>query len=482
MNKINNLLRFFPITMLIAIILFSCSDAEESIHVKNIKFEKEVYSVMMDEIAFIKTYLSPKEAQNKDLSWSSSNPDVATVLRGEIIGIKEGEATITASVDGVNAVCKVNVTSKKISATGVRFEKNELIITEENKATLAIIFEPENTTDQRVSWISENESIASVSEDGEITAIKEGETYVIATTVDGGRIVSCKVIVERKGKVTGVNLDIQSLSLPVGDSRTLIATVLPLDAVNKNVDWTSDNENVATVDNNGNVIAVGKGNANITVTTEDGARTAVCKVSVLLMYRDSFDRPNTGLTTNASVIGPDWLINNGQFEILDNYLRALRSGTPLQSVIINKHNDAITKNVDASFKYKIDITQQAVSWGGILFNAQDDNNGYYVLRYHSGDSRVQFLATQDNGASWGVLQIQNIIQPSFSTGVTYRIIVSSSEPGKYHVLITNPTETTIIGEMNLTDNRNFLFKDGYAGVWSQSDGVTYDNFHVETKW
>ena len=139
------------------------------------------------------------------------------------------------------------------------------------------------------------------------------------------------------------------------------------------------------------------------------------------------------------------------------------------------------QNIDGSFVFKIDITNNIVGWGGVVFNAQDDNS-YYVLRFNSGSSALQFLATQTNGASWGVLSIQQLRgQPALGTGTTYRMTIRSNEPGKYHVLITDPSETTIIGEMNLTDNRNFLFGNGYAGIWSQSDGIMYDNFYIETK-
>lgn len=480
MNKINNQL-LFPMIMAIAMILFSCADADENIRVEKIKFEKEAYSVMVDGIIFIKTYLSPKEAMSRELSWTSSNPEIATVMRGEVIGVKDGETTITASADGNSVSCKVQVISKKVPVIDVRFEKNELVITEEEKTILPVLFEPNNATDQRIIWTSEDESVSTVDTQGEITAVKEGETYIIAKSVDGGKIISTKVIVERKGKVTGVILDTETLTLPIGDSHTLVATVLPLDAVNKNVQWSSDNEAVATVDNNGTVHAVAKGNANITVTTEDGARTAVCKVTVSLVYRDNFDRPNTGLTNQSSVIGKDWQINNGQFEIFNNYLRTIKGGTPSQSVILNKSNDAVMQNIDGSFVFKIDITHNIVGWGGVVFNAQDDNS-YYVLRFNSGSSALQFLATQTNGASWGVLSIQQLrVQPALGTGTTYRMTIRSNEPGKYHVLITDPSETTIIGEMNLTDNRNFLFGNGYAGIWSQSDGIMYDNFYVETK-
>ena len=81
--------------------------------------------------------------------------------------------------------------------------------------------------------------------------------------------------------VTGVTLNKTELTLETGDSETLTATVAPSDATNKNVTWKSSNTAVATVDDNGKVTGVAAGEATITVTTEDGGKTATCKVSVL---------------------------------------------------------------------------------------------------------------------------------------------------------------------------------------------------------
>ena len=80
--------------------------------------------------------------------------------------------------------------------------------------------------------------------------------------------------------VTGVTLDKTSISLLVGDSETLTATVSPKDAANKKVTWKSSNAAIASVDANGKVTGVKAGEATITVTTEDGGKTATCKVTV----------------------------------------------------------------------------------------------------------------------------------------------------------------------------------------------------------
>ena len=98
-------------------------------------------------------------------------------------------------------------------------------------------------------------------------------------------------------KVTGVTLDQTDLTLFTGQSEQLTATVTPDNATNKNVTWSSNDDTIATVDNNGNVTAVAAGTATITVTTEDGSHTATCKVTV----KD----PVYSMTTDTAVLGFD---------------------------------------------------------------------------------------------------------------------------------------------------------------------------------
>ena len=141
---------------------------------------------------------------------------------------------------------------------------------------------PENATNKKVTWLSSDSSVVSVSQDGKITANKAGTATITVKTADGEYQAECIVTVQadKEKHVTGVKLDKSALSLTLGETHTLKATVLPADAVNKKVQWTSDNENVAKVDQNGKVTAITPGTANITVVTEDGSLKAVSVVTV----------------------------------------------------------------------------------------------------------------------------------------------------------------------------------------------------------
>lgn len=147
---------------------------------------------------------------------------------------------------------------------------------------------PSNATNQTINWWSQNQSVATVSQGGLITAKSEGYSLVTATTDDGGHSYNVHVNVSASSSggggtttvpVTGVSLNKSSTSLTVGKTEILTATVTPTNATNKAVTWSSNNTAVATVDN-GTITAKAKGSATITARTSDGNKTATCAVTV----------------------------------------------------------------------------------------------------------------------------------------------------------------------------------------------------------
>lgn len=146
-------------------------------------------------------------------------------------------------------------------------------------ATLSVRYDANEDDDTTVAWSSSNENVVSVnSSNGVATAVASGSAVITATV--GTATATCTITVTGTGTaVTGVTLDPVTLTLAVGQTAKLTATVAPADAGNKAVTWTSSNEAVATV-SNGTVTAVGVGSATITVTTADGGYTATCSVTV----------------------------------------------------------------------------------------------------------------------------------------------------------------------------------------------------------
>ena len=271
---------------------WSCSKDEEPVpeptppvvSVTGVTLNKTSTSIQVGGTETLTATVSPKDAANKKVTWKSSNAAIASVdANGKVTGVKAGEATITVTTEdgGKTATCKVTVSDKEIKVTGVKLNKSETSLLVGGNETLTATVLPEGATNQNVTWKSDKPEIATVDANGKVTAVKVGEATITVTTEDGGKTATCKVTVsETSVAVTGVTLNKATLSLIAGASETLTATVAPADATNKKVTWKSSNAAVATVDAAGKVTAVKAGEATITVTTEDGGKTATCKVTV----------------------------------------------------------------------------------------------------------------------------------------------------------------------------------------------------------
>ena len=236
------------------------------------------------ESASLTVKISPSNASEKTVQWTSSSPSVATVdADGKVLALTPGTTVITVKTDdgGKTATCAVTVNKKVISVTGVSLDNSALTMTVGDIQTLTATVTPSNATDKSVTWSSDNTSVATVSSSGVVTAKAAGTAKITVKTNDGGKTATCTVTVKAATvPVTGVSLNKTSLSMTVGDTQTLTATVTPSNATNRSVTWSSDNTSVATVSSSGVVTAKAAGTATITVKTNDGGKTATCTVTV----------------------------------------------------------------------------------------------------------------------------------------------------------------------------------------------------------
>ena len=165
----------------------------------------------------------------------------------------------------------VAVSKVKLSNTNVK-----LIIGYTMQLSLSIT--PSNATNKNVTWSSSNTSVVTVTQGGLIKAIKEG-TATITVTSNNGKKATCKVTVSKPIAVNKITLNKSSMNLNSGSSGKLNVTISPTNATNKYISWRSSNTNVASVDQNGLVIAKTAGTAVITATSSNG-KTATCNVKV----------------------------------------------------------------------------------------------------------------------------------------------------------------------------------------------------------
>ncbi len=230
--------------------------------------------------------ITPSNATEKEVIYRSSNESVAVISdKGVITGKGIGSAVITVYVKNVGSTTMtINVVEKPttdIPVKGVSISPNSLSMSKGGKASLKAIFNPSDATNKKVTWSSSNESIATVSSNGVVTAKSVGTTTITVKTNDGGYKATTKVTVKSDTiPVTGISVTPSNLTMIKGKSSTLTATVSPSNATNKSVLWTSSNESIATVDSNGKVTAKGVGTTTIVAKTSDGGYKGVVNITV----------------------------------------------------------------------------------------------------------------------------------------------------------------------------------------------------------
>lgn len=179
---------------------------------------------------------------------------------------------------------KFTAISEDIAVESINLNKNSITLMQGLMEYLTATISPSNATNQAVLWASDNTAVATVSPlgvGGHVTAVGYGEATITVHTLDGNKTATCIVTVTNPViNVDSVNLNGFSVTLLKDSTKQLIATVMPIDATNQEVYWSSDNESVATVSQSGLVAAIGIGTAKITVTSKDGNKTAICTITV----------------------------------------------------------------------------------------------------------------------------------------------------------------------------------------------------------
>ena len=301
MNKFITTLTIATITLFGIFAGCKKKDNPREYRVASVVLDKQELRLGTEETATLLYTVKPDEAQNKQVQWSSSNPNIATVdQNGKVTTFTTfGRTTITVvSVEDSRRrdTCLVIVSN---DVNGVRVTPDSItLLVGGGETQLAATVLPAKAINQKVSWKSTNPAVATVTENGRVRGVAFGETTIVVTTDEGNFTDTCRVIVDTTVpiRVTSVSLNVTSRTLDIGATETLIATVLPTDATIKTVSWRSSNETVATVNASGLVTARAAGSAVITVTTTDGNRTATCSLTVRT--------PSvTGVTLNHSDLG-----------------------------------------------------------------------------------------------------------------------------------------------------------------------------------
>lgn len=271
----------------------------EPIKVDSVSLDAATLELEIGESSDLEATVSPADAENQGVSWSSSNSAVATVSGGTVTAKGEGEAVITVTTDegGKTATCRVTVNAPSpISVTGVELSQTNMTLTVGKKTKLQATVNPADASNQKVSWSADAPSIATVDQSGNVTAVRDGSTTIRVRTQDGEYEATCSLVVESGATVPTLTLNKSSLALVSGGNETLSATTNPAGV---GVSWTTSNGNVATVSQSGKVTAVGTGTAVITA-TPTGGTSASCTVTVGQVTAPTLSRTSLSVKVGKS--------------------------------------------------------------------------------------------------------------------------------------------------------------------------------------
>ena len=242
------------------------------VSVTGVKLSATVAELTIGNSKQLTAAISPTNATNKGVTWSSSNTNVASVSSSGVVVAKgEGTATITVKTDdgGYTAACTIRVSKPSpsvVAVTGVKLSAIGIELPVGGSKRLSATITPSNATNKGVTWSSDNASVAAVNASGLITAKGEGTATVTVRTDDGGYTATCKITVVPVTAPEKVEISVSADSLKYKETTRVNVSELP---VGYTVQYSSSDESIAKVDSNGNIKAVGKGTATITVKVID---------------------------------------------------------------------------------------------------------------------------------------------------------------------------------------------------------------------
>ncbi len=329
----------------------------------------------------LKVTVSPSKAKKK-VTYKTSNKKVATVnSKGKITAKKEGTAKITVTALGKNgkkktSYVKVKVTKKesKIDVTAVKADAVPSgQISVGGVCTIVASVVPSNATKKTITYTSANPAIATVNGAGVVTGISEGTTTIRAAA-SNGKYKDVTITVKRVS-VTGISLDKNSIEVFLGGTANLNASVLPQNATNKKVRWTSGDETVATV-KDGVVTGKRAGTTKVYATTEEGGFKAECTVNVkataanevvvLLEVTNEYEGADGKKHANTVLVGND----------IEVRARVLKGNQPVGNTNVRLALQSVYGNASGRFAIRNnDLLTDANGYATFYIGLKDDYAG-----------------------------------------------------------------------------------------------------------
>ena len=322
----------------------------------------------------------PENAYNKNVSFESADAGIAAVnSNGVVTGVSAGETTITVTTEdgGFTGACTINVYNQAV--TGVTIEPSEAELPAGYSMKLTATVLPENATNKNVIYSVDDESILSVDQDGNITGLSLGIATVTVTTEDGGFTASAEITVIPV-QVTGVSISPKSVSVALGHTIQLTASITPSNAANKNLSWSVSDETIISVDGQGTVTGLSGGTATVTVTTEDGGFSASAEITVYYAPANTWTAIGTNRINNNGFCG---VFNGDGYAVRGIYINTQES---YQGLFGNSGGGSIIANlgVAESYIYGDTYVGGVVGYNGAGYNDVEYSGGTVTNCYNTG--------------------------------------------------------------------------------------------------
>lgn len=378
----------------------SCKIKVNPVEAEAIILNTTTHELKIGDVFQLIATIKPANTTNKAIKWESNDDKIATVTENGLVkAIGVGKAIITVTSGSVSVLCNIEVSPIHVTGISLSHENIEIEVTDEFKLQATVY--PEDATNQKIIWISSDERIAKVNEEGMVLGINNGTTKITAKAEDGNYTKECKVVVNDI-KVKGVSLNHSNLKLVIGESRTLLAIINPDNAGNKSVKWTSSNPSVAFIDQNGNLSTLSNGNTIITVETDDGKYKASCNVTVssldklvtviargkniqqtsggfYVTFHSRFTNPtskpiqilsvylidSSGKILQSQISGGTTLVNNESQYFLFNIMFFKASSMDDAFVRMLEQHKVVYQFISEGRSYQVEQNLDARSWGNI---------------------------------------------------------------------------------------------------------------------
>ena len=383
----------------------------------------------------------PANATNRKVSWTSSNTAVVGVdANGLVKGMSPGTATITATTDEGRRTASSTVTAYNIGVTAVTLPSTASVGVN-NTATLAATIVPANASNKALAWSSSNAGIVSVDQNGVLTGVAPGTATVTVTTQDGGKTATSTVTASNV-LISSVTLNKPAATVGVGDTTSIKAAVLPSNASNKTVVWSSSNPAIATVTATGIVTAVAVGNVTINATAQDaGGVTSGSAVTVVSAGACGI------LTNNGFESGfVNWIRNpNAAAATIGT---SARSG--LKSAVITADQGAINYGKTITVTGGSEVTFDV--WAKVEGTPNPGNPSQLILPWWAGIG-IDFYDAQGAKITSGTTQFQ--VHPSTTATVYTKYTVTKLAPANaatigFWASKAGPTGNLLIDDFCLT--------------------------------